>query len=255
MKVMLWALLLACTPVLAQDQDLLERLNRMESDMVLMQRKLYTGSGDRQDGALLDEIYTKLDKQEGMIGELTDKIETLEHDLKQTQEKLDLLSKDIDVRFKMQGTKPMPEGDLKSAPTPKHGALVPAGTSPKALYDGAYEALKEGDFVKAEQGFSAFMEKYPKDKLVGNANYWLGETYYARGMYAEAVGIFASGVTTYKDNIKAPDNLLKLGLSMQKLGKKDEACTAFKTLPKEFPKAAQSLKDRAVAEAKKISCP
>ena len=251
MKILLWVLMLACAPVWAQDQDILDRLNRMESDIVLMQRKLYTGSGDSQDGALLDEIYTKLDKQEGIIGELTDKIETLEHDLKQTQEKLDLLSRDVDVRFKMQGAK----GADKSGSSSKAGTSASAGTSAKALYDGAYEALKNGDFAEAEQGFSAFMEKYPKDKLAGNANYWLGETYYARGMYAEAVGIFASGVTTYKDNIKAPDNLLKLGLSMQKLGKKDEACTAFKTLPKEFPKAAQTLKDRAASEAKKNACP
>ena len=98
------------------------------------------------------------------------------------------------------------------------------------------------------------MKKYPKSDLVGNANYWLGETYYARGKFEQAVGIFADGFTKYKKNSKAPDNLLKLGLSMNKLGRKQDACTAFTSLSSEFPKAAQTLKNRAKAEAKKLSC-
>ena len=98
------------------------------------------------------------------------------------------------------------------------------------------------------------MKEYPNSSLIGNANYWLGETYYARGLFEQAVGIFADGFTKYKKNSKAADNLLKLGLTMNKLNKKQEACTAFKSLATEFPKADNRLKDRAKAEAKKLQC-
>ena len=106
----------------------------------------------------------------------------------------------------------------------------------------------------AEQAFLKFMTDYPNSTYLGNANYWLGESYYARGQYAEAAGLFADGFTKYKDNTKAPDNMLKLGLTMKSLGKKSEACTAFKGLISEFPKANESLKKRASDEAKALKC-
>ena len=131
----------------------------------------------------------------------------------------------------------------------------PLKQTPKEQYDAAYALLRKGDHVGAEKAFLAFIEAHSKHDLAGNANYWLGETYYARGQFEQAAPIFAEGFTTYKDNIKGPDNLLKLGLTMDKLGKKDEACMAFTSIDEEFPKAEQSIKDRAKEEAQKLACP
>ena len=36
-------------------------------------------------------------------------------------------------------------------------------------------------------GATLFMKEYPNSSLIGNANYWLGETYYARGLFEQAV--------------------------------------------------------------------
>ena len=59
----------------------------------------------------------------------------------------------------------------------------------------------------------------------------------------------------YEKSTKAPDNLLKLGLTMEKLDKKDEACGFLKLMPEQFPKAGDTLKKRAEQEAKKLACP
>ena len=67
----------------------------------------------------------------------------------------------------------------------------------------------------------------PQDYLAGNAQYWMGETYYVRGRYQDAAVTFAEGYQKYPTNSKAPDNLLKLGMSLGQLGKKADACVAF----------------------------
>ena len=114
--------------------------------------------------------------------------------------------------------------------------------------------LKQLKYEEAEEALQAFLKDYPEHELAGNAQYWLGETYYVRGQYEPAAVAFATGFKNYKNNTKAPDNLLKLGLSMQQLGKKKEACTAFKNLKTKFPKASDVLLSRAAKESDKLGC-
>ncbi len=231
-----------------QTDMLAEKLNRLEQDVVLLQRQTYqspTVTSATGDAPSLDGLYTQLTEQQNMIRDLTAQVEKLSFELEKQKEQLTKMNADVDMRFKLQAA----------------DAAVTTGAAPTtnprddtAAYDAAYALLKKGDFPAAENAFQSFMKDYPNSKLVGNANYWLGETYYARGQFEQAVGIFADGFTKYKDNSKAADNLLKLGMSMAKLNKNTEACTAFSSLPVEFPNAADSLKNRAVAEAKKLSC-
>lgn len=269
-------ILIACTPVLAQTNDspevLNEKIDRLERDLSLLQKRMYqTDPNDSSSGVPLmgsakrkavsdenisptDEMYTRLSEQENLIRELTAQVEKQSFELAQANEKIMKLNADVEARFNMMETKP------SVAPTPAPTteiapALTPPTGSDKVQYEAAYELLKKGDHTGAEKAFLEFIKNNPKSDLAGNANYWLGETYYARGQYEQAVGVFAEGFTTYKNNSKAADNLLKLGITMNKLNKKTEACTAFTSLPKEFPKATQSLKDRAKVEAKKASCP
>jgi tol-pal system protein YbgF len=122
----------------------------------------------------------------------------------------------------------------------------------KEAYDKAYAQLKDGKYDQAEQAFLSFMEIYPNSSLLGNANYWLAETYYARSKWAEASGLFADGFTKYKDNIKAPDSMFKLGMTMKQMGKNKEACAAFKGLAGEFKNLSDNLKKRSEQEIKDI---
>ena len=240
---------------------LMDKVDRMEAELSLIQRKLYqtpttesqetvkteeAGVAKAEAPENIDELYAQLDAQNQVIQSLTEKTERLEFELTGLQNKLDRINQDIDFRLKELSVGKTSESEVFSDKNQGKD---------KAAYDAAYALLKTGDYEGAEQAFLKFMADYPESRLLGNANYWLGESYYARGQYAEAVGLFADGFTKYKDNSKAPDNMLKLGLTMKKLGKKAEACSAFNGLENEFPKASASLKTRAKTEAKGLKCP
>lgn len=234
----------------SKTEILQDKIDRMEAELALLQRKLYqtpeisTPAQSVNLPSNIDEFYAQMDAQNQVIQELTQKVEQLQFDLNTLGNKVDRINQDVDFRLTELGT----QKPAESAPTE-----VKKG-SDKEAYDAAYALLRGGNYEEAEQAFLKFMADYPTSVYLGNANYWLGESYYARGQYAEAAGLFADGFTKYKDNTKAPDNMLKLGLTMKSLGKKSEACTAFKGLASEFPKANESLKKRALDEAKALKC-
>lgn len=256
------ALMFIASPAFALEdntkmQIVFDKVERLEHDLVLLQRRVYKepSSGIPLMGSTptapvstgnpgIDELYSKLSAQESVLADLTAQIEKIHFDMTLMNDRINKLNADVDLRFK----------ELTPSTDKKTSATAPEKQTPQAHYDAAYDLLKRGKYEAAEAQFQDFIKKYPTDKLAGNANYWLGETYYARGQMEQAAGIFANGVSTYKTNSKAPDNLFKLGLTMKQLNKKDEACTAFTTLTDAFPKADKTLKERAEAEAKKLSC-
>ncbi len=124
----------------------------------------------------------------------------------------------------------------------------------RADYDAAYQHVLAGDYELAEQGFQAFLASYPADRMAGDAQYWLGESLYARGMYKEAAAQFLNGFKTYPDNPRAPDTLLKLGMSLQGLGEKDAACASYAQVLKQFPNVSGVLKERVKSEQASARC-
>jgi tol-pal system protein YbgF len=125
--------------------------------------------------------------------------------------------------------------------------------SPDMLYERSYESLLRRQFADAETGFRTFLQKHGDNSLAGNAQYWLGETYYVQGDYRQAAQSFLKGYREFPKSRKAADSLLKLGLSLNRLGQKEQACAAFSQLGGQFPKAAEARK-RAQSEAKRAGC-
>ena len=200
----------------------------------------------------LDELYDQLNAQERTIRALTNRVEELTFQQEQLSAQVRRLSADVDVRFNtLPAAVALPEAPPKAPKTPP----LPPSKQDQKDFDAAYAFVKAGNHVKAEQAFRKFLTDHPASSLAGNANYWLGKTYFARGLYAEALGIFGEGVDKYKTNAKAPDSLLHIGLSFAQMGQKEDACFAFAALPQEFPKASAELKKQAVDEAKKAGCP
>ena len=132
------------------------------------------------------------------------------------------------------------------------GAL-PQG-SPQEQYSYAFSLLRQAQYNEAEQALRAFVEQHPEDALAGNAKYWLGETHYVRGDYQQSAVIFAEGYQQYPNNSKAPDNLLKLGMSLGALGNTADACGTFAELLKRYPDAATTVLRRTQQEQQRYSC-
>ena len=132
------------------------------------------------------------------------------------------------------------------------GSLPPGSASEQ--YNAAFGLLKQADYPAAEEALKRFIHRYPNDQLAGSAQYWLGETYYSRGMYSEAASAFAEGYKNYPKGAKAPDDLLKLAMSLARTNQKQNACIAFAQLDRDFPHPGSAIKERAIAEKKRLGC-
>ncbi|MBC8337153.1 MAG: tol-pal system protein YbgF, partial [Alphaproteobacteria bacterium] len=149
------------------------------------------------------------------------------------------------------GTKPVVAAPRPAAPAP---GILPKG-SVKEQYTFAFGLLRQANYDKAEVALQEFVKRHPKDKLAANARYWLGETYYVRAAYVQAAEVFLEGYQADPKGQKAPDSLLKLGMSLSGLDKKREACAAFDKVSKDYPDASPGIRNTVAREKQKNSCP
>jgi tol-pal system protein YbgF len=150
-------------------------------------------------------------------------------------------------------------GPLPASPPPNPSAtgvqtvMAPSAT-PKDEYDLAYGYVLHKDYALAEDSFRVFLKKYPGDRLVPDANYWLGETLFQRQRYRDAAESFLTVSTKYETASKAPDALLRLGQSLAALGEKDAACATFNEVGRKYPRASVVLKQGVEREQKRAGC-
>ncbi|WP_229309376.1 tol-pal system protein YbgF [Hyphomicrobium album] len=165
----------------------------------------------------------------------------------------------------IESEQPAAEGGAAASPPPEMAALPPAfgaATAPNAadagnakqLYETAYGYLMQRDYTAAQSAFEDFLTRYPQDSLAGNAQYWLGEAHFVRGEYKAAASSFLKGYQNYAGNARAADSLLKLAMSLDRLGQKDAACSSFGELSTRFPNAPENVKNRAKSERQRIGC-
>ena len=121
-------------------------------------------------------------------------------------------------------------------------------------YDFAVSFMKIGDYETAEFALKEFIEKNKDHDLAGSAQYWYGETFRIRQLYSDAATAYLDGYQNYPKSKKAPDNLLKLGITMVQLGEKDQGCKMISGIEKEYPKANKSVLQKAQYEQKKFKC-
>lgn len=327
----------ALSPVIsasAQDNSLrplLERLGRLERDINLLQRQVYTESGRGVSGKALKQaapraagsvtggaggapsnlavrMETRFTELEDELRKVTGQFEELTFKINQVQTRLDKLVGDMDFRLSNLektvpqamraqatpgfegGVVPGPGGvttehsseegvlGILKAPVDKDGnpieapkaavgedaqgpqrglgqqqALLPEGT-PTEQYEFALGLLRQADYSMAEKSFRAFIAANSEHNLAANAQYWLGETFYVRKDYTNAAVVFAEGYEKFTDGSKAPDNLLKLGLSLANIDETQQACKAFFELERRFANAPSFIMNRALKERKVIGC-
>lgn len=145
-------------------------------------------------------------------------------------------------------------GQLGSYTQSPQGDKNPSADLAAATYENAFSLIKNAKYDAAEREFQAFLNAYPDHVLAGNAKYWLGETFYVRGEYDRAARIFAEGYQQYPKGAKAPDNLLKLGMSLAGMGKTSDACVALEQLVKKKVAGSGPVMRRAEQEISRLKC-
>jgi tol-pal system protein YbgF len=157
-----------------------------------------------------------------------------------------LIEQSEGVASKPPGTQTARLPDVAGAPA--------SGETPRQYYEAAYGHLLQQDYAAAQAGFREFLRRFPKDALVPNALYWLGETYYVQHNYADAAEAFDIVTAAYAGSNKAPDSQLKRAMSLANLGKRNEACSAFRSLVSRYPNAPDHVKSKADSESQRVGC-
>jgi tol-pal system protein YbgF len=150
------------------------------------------------------------------------------------------------------GALPPPPPRNTSA-TGQQMVMAPSNT-PKDEYDLAYGYVLRKDYALAEDSLRAFMQKYPNDRLAGDAQYWLGESMFQRQRYRDAAEMFLEVTTKHEKAGKAPESLLRLGQSLAALKEKEAACASFAEIPRKYPRASANVKTSAEREQKRVGC-
>lgn len=153
------------------------------------------------------------------------------------------------------GAKPLDLGETGRAAAPARPSIAAAGSAdPKADYDVAYAAFSQRQYEEAEMGFRRFLQSHPRDRLVPEAMYWLGESYLQRNRTREAAEQFLNVATDHPKSAKAPEALLRLGTTLNALGAKDRACAVLSELDRKYPQASPQIRQGAEREQKRIKC-
>jgi len=147
-----------------------------------------------------------------------------------------------------------PAAPAPTAPTLPMPTTPIQPTGPQAQYDEALRLLNLGEFDTAGVALERLVAQYPQDIVSGSAHYWLGDMHLRLGRYNEAAKAFLDSFKGWPDGPKAPDSLLKLGMTLSGLGQREEACLTFIEFPGRYPGASDSLLRRAQIEADRAQC-
>lgn len=287
------AFLLALTASTALAQSATERLERLERDFQALQRQMYRGADGRAaapaaTGSAAANLQVRFTALEEELRQLRGQVEENRYQTEQASRQLQLLQEDIEYRLTQleqktgatipvapeDGAAPVdpaavtpspaatPATPVPSATPPAPGTPVtptaePAGATPqsaKELYNYAIGLMNKAQYAEAATAFNRFIQQYPQDKLLGNAFYWLGETYYVREDYLQAADKFRQGFESMPEGVKAPDNLLKLAMSLAKLDKKREACVVLQQIQIKYKAGPDTVLGRAARESENLSC-
>jgi tol-pal system protein YbgF len=143
-------------------------------------------------------------------------------------------------------------------PPPQGGgaqvATLPPSDSPRDNYDMAYGFMMRKDYALAEDGFRNFLRRFPGDRLVPDARYWLGESMFQRQRYRDAAEAFLGVSTKYETNARAPDALLRLGQSLAAMGEKEAACASLAEVLRKYPRASVAVRQGVDREQKRARC-
>lgn len=277
----------------AQDAQTQSRLERIERDLNILQGEFFRQTpasstptiklediSDDEAKFLLQEqqkfqanMQLRFTQLEEALREINGKLEEQEFANRKNAEELRKLTEDVNYRFtaleQNKSTEAKVEEASKGDGTKQLGTVVVDPSKkdfvkekkeakdlgdPKKRYDEAFSLLEKAKYPEAQKAFDNFVLDFPDHELTSSAYFWLGESYFNRKNYELASVEYMKGYRKATTGPKAPDNLLKLGISLGEAKKTTEACTVFEKLGKEFPNAAAPIRRKAELERTKLRC-
>ena len=257
------------------EEEFLDRLERVEKNISDLQKgqigniedKLTSGYISRNESRL-DKIETKnienfglLERSENKLFELEKRLELINTDLTMRIKDIESLLEQIkegQIISKNNNIAPVDKFDSKQDQEKNLNSKNNYGSNnlnidAKAKYENAIKLLWSNNYDEALNELQELKEIKPDD-LMPNIQYWLGEVFYAKKNFNQAILEFGEGLKNYPDSIKGPDNMLKLGLSFSNLSKKIEACNVLVELEIKYPDSSKDVLQRGLKEREKLDC-
>ena len=257
------------------EEEFLDRLERVEKNISDLQKGQISNIEDKLTSGYISRNESRLDKIETKNIENFGLLERRENKLFELEKRLELINTDLTIRIKdieslleqiKEGqiisknnnvtpvdkfdSKQNQEKNLKSKNNYGSNNL---NVDAKAKYENAIKLLWSNNYDEALNELQELKEMKPDD-LMPNIQYWLGEVFYAKKNFNQAILEFGEGLKNYPDSIKGPDNMLKLGLSFSNLSKKIEACNVFVELEIKYPDSSKDVLQRGLKEREKLDC-
>ena len=127
------------------------------------------------------------------------------------------------------------EGEQVSAPSPEPVLPTNPGISPQRLYDNAWADYSTGQWSLAIAGFDTYIKTFPRSDLTDDAQFYIGETHYNDGRFANAVLAYDEVIVNCSEGDAVPEAQYKKGLALDRLGDTDQARETFQTVLDSFP--------------------
>ena len=199
---------------------------------------------DQQAKAQLD-LASQIQRQVEEIARLRGQIETLNYELETAKKRQQDFYLDLDTRLR----KFEASASANATVAPENGAnSKPAADPGKETqdYEAALNQFKAGKYKEAAAGFGAFVQKYPDSSLAPNAQYWLGNAWYAQRDCKRAIEAQSVVTTKYADSPKAPDAWLAMSTCQQEMGSAGAARRSLESLIAKYPSApaAETARER-----------
>jgi tol-pal system protein YbgF len=141
----------------------------------------------------------------------------------------------------------------RSTPAPIQVAVSGTG-SPKDDFDIAYGLVLQRQYDMAEQAFRQFLQSWPRDRMAPNATFWLGETYYRRAKYTDAIEQYLKVHKNFGSSRLVPDSLYKMALSLRAVNEPVQACATLAEIARKYPDASAEVKAGVEREQKRGNC-
>jgi len=257
-KIVLTGLILTvfCLPVIAarsKSISIQQRLANLEN--------LVAQSTDNRSNSA--ELVLENQKLQQQIAELKGRIEEQDHQIQNLTEKQKLLYIDVDSRLtELESNPPVTPQDATLSDLPTNRGVntqssvevdetyedsniatiavdvLPQLSSDTDDYDIAFAHLRAGRFSESARAFEDFIQKYPQNDLTDNAYYWLGESYYVKRQYPQALAAFQSLTKQYPQSSKAPDSWLKIGYSYYEMDDLTQASENLQKVIDDYPNSS-----------------
>ena len=244
---------LACvcaTPAFAVDREHQQIMAdiRMLQEQAQQLQALLTGLGDalKQVNSRLDEQTTlerkafadgkvQMDNASGDLRIVREKADETNVRLSSLSQEMEALHTSLPQPVAM-APAPTTSNAAQPAGTTAPAAVAPtAGQTPQRLWDQTFSDYSMGQYPLAVQGFESFLKYYPKNDLADDAQFYIGESHFNTGRFADAATAYSRVIANYPGGNMVPNAFYKRGVALESTqGQTDAAKQSYETVLKQF---------------------